>query len=218
MKVNFPLIICCVKIGIYVRVIEVLILLKNKEDVIKLILSDENMMKIIHTAGTLDLPDWWICAGFVRSKIWDTLHGFKEGTMTPDVDVIYYDPANKDEDYEKKLENKLKSLMPEIPWSVKNQARMHVVNQIPPYTSSEDAISKFPETATALGVKLDKENNLILTAPCGLEDVLKMEVKPTPFFTETRERAAIYEERLIKKNWTANWPMVKVHPVTLFSR
>ena len=192
-------------------------MLKTEEDVIKLIQSDDNMMKIIHTAGTLDLPDWWICAGFVRSKIWDTLHGFKERTMTPDVDVIYFDPAIINEDDEKKLEDELKSLMPVIPWSVKNQARMHVVNQIPPYSSSEDAISKFPETATALGVKLDKENKLVLTAPCGLEDVLHMEIKPTPFFTETKERAAIYEERLIKKNWTAKWPMVKVHHATLLS-
>ena len=192
-------------------------MLKNEEDVIKLIQSDDNMMKIIHTAGTLDLPDWWICAGFVRSKIWDTLHGFKERTMTPDVDVIYFDPANINEDDEKKLEDELKSLMPVIPWSVKNQARMHVVNQIPPYSSSEDAISKFPETATALGGKMDKENKLVLTAPCGLEDVLHMEIKPTPFFTETKERAAIYEERLIMKNWTAKWPMVKVHHATLLS-
>ncbi len=193
-------------------------MLKKKEDVIKLIQTDEGMMEIIHAASSLDLPDWWISAGFVRSKIWDTLHGFKEKTLTPDIDVIYFDPANIDEDFEKTLEAELKTLMPDVPWSVKNQARMHVVNQIPPYTSSEDAISKFPETATALGVKLDKEKRLILTAPCGLEDVLHMEIKPTPFFTETRERAAIYEERLIKKNWTAKWPMVKVQDITLLSR
>ncbi|MBT2679338.1 nucleotidyltransferase family protein [Bacillus sp. ISL-35] len=186
-------------------------MLKSKEDVIDIIQSDDKMMEIIHTASTLDLPDWWICAGFVRSKIWDTLHGFVERTLTPDVDVIYFDPSNLDEDYEKALEKKLAALLPGIPWSVKNQARMHVVNQIPPYTSSEDAISKFPETATALGVKLDSENQLVLTAPCGIEDVLNLEVKPTPFFTETSERVAIYEQRLVKKNWKDIWPMVKVH-------
>lgn len=193
-------------------------MLKNEEDIIKLIHSDEIMMEIISTASTLDLPDWWICAGFVRSKIWDTLHGFEERTLTPDVDVIYYDPAIIEEEFEKSLEKQLKSLLPGVPWSVKNQARMHVVNQIPPYISSEEAISKFPETATSLGVKLDMENSLVLAAPCGIDDVLHMEIKPTPFFTETRERAAIYEERLIKKNWTAKWPMVKVHHVTILSR
>ncbi len=30
-------------------------------------------MEILETANSLNLPDWWICAGFVRSKIWDTL-------------------------------------------------------------------------------------------------------------------------------------------------
>lgn len=188
-------------------------MLKRKEDVINLIQSDEAMMQIIKAAGTLDLPDWWICAGFVRSKIWDALHGFKDRTSTPDVDVIYYDPARIDENYEKELEKKLNSILPDVPWSVKNQARMHVINNIPPYTSSEDAISKFPETATALGVKLDKENKLVLTAPCGIEHVLNLEVRPTPFFTETKERAAIYEGRIIKKNWKAIWHKVKVHHV-----
>ena len=132
-------------------------MLKNEEDVIKLIQCDEKMMEIIKVASTLNLPDWWICAGFVRSKIWDALHEFNDRTEPPDVDVIYFDNTKIDEDYEKKLENKLIKLMPHIPWSVKNEARMHVINNLPPYTSSEDAISKFPETATALGVKLDMD-------------------------------------------------------------
>ncbi|MEC1520715.1 nucleotidyltransferase family protein [Neobacillus niacini] len=184
-------------------------MLNNKVDIIKLIQSDEQMMEIIKAASTLNLPDWWICAGFVRSKIWDTLHGFKERTQTPDVDVIYFDHTNIDEKVEKELENKLIRIMPQIPWSVKNQARMHINNNLPPYTSSEDAISKFPETATALGVRLEK-GNLVLTAPCGIEDVINLELKPTPFFIETKELAAIYEERILEKNWKAIWHKIKV--------
>ena len=186
-------------------------MLRNKEDVIKLIHSDEKMMEIIKAVSTLNLPDWWICAGFVRSKIWDTLHGFSNRTETPDVDVIYFDHTNIDENFEKELENKLISIMPNIPWSVKNEARMHVINNLPPYTSSEDAISKFPETATALGVKLDKDNNLVLTSPHGINDVINLEVKPTPYFTEIKELTAIYEERILKKNWKVIWNKVKVH-------
>ncbi|AYV67636.1 hypothetical protein C2I06_12580 [Niallia circulans] len=188
-------------------------MLKNDEDVINLIQSDEKMMKIIKIASTLNLPDWWICAGFVRSKIWDTLHSFNERTETPDVDVIYFDDKNIDENFEKELEKKLIKLMPNIPWSVKNEARMHIINNLPSYTSSEDAISKFPETATALGVTLDKENNLILTAPWGLDDAINLELKPTPYFTETKELAVIYEERIIKKNWKSIWHKIKVHHI-----
>ena len=189
-------------------------MLKNEEDVIKLIQCDEKMMEIIKVASTLNLPDWWICAGFLRSKIWDALHEFNDRTETSDVDVIYFDNTKIDEDFEKELENKLIKLMPNIPWSVKNEARMHVINNLPPYTSSEDAISKFPETATALGVKLDKDHNLVLTAPCGLDDVFNLEVKPTPYFTENKKLTAIYEQRIIKKNWKSIWPKIKVHHIS----
>jgi uncharacterized protein len=188
-------------------------MLKTEEDILALIGRDDDMMKILKAASTLNLPDWWICAGFVRSKIWDTLHGFNDRTKTPDVDVIYFDNTRVDEDVEKEWEDELRSILPGIPWSVKNEARMHVVNHIPPYTSSEDAISKFPETATALGVKLDKENQLVLTAPCGIEDVLNLELKPTAYFMETKERAAIYEERIRKKNWKGIWDRIRVHHI-----
>ncbi|WP_299741941.1 nucleotidyltransferase family protein [uncultured Rossellomorea sp.] len=188
-------------------------MLKNQEDVVKLIQNDKRMMEIVKAASKLDLPDWWICAGFVRSKIWDVLHGFENRTNAPDVDVIYFDDKNIDENTEKELEAELRKILPDIPWSVKNEARMHVINDIPPYISSEDAISKFPETATALGVKIDKNNRLILTAPCGIDDVLNLELKPTPYFQETKERIAIYEERIIKKNWKAIWHKIKVHHI-----
>ncbi|MCA0993454.1 nucleotidyltransferase family protein [Guptibacillus hwajinpoensis] len=179
----------------------------------KLIENDERMMEIIKAASQLNLPDWWICAGFVRSKIWDTLHGFEKRTDPPDVDVIYYNLDDTREKTEKELEAQLKRILPGVPWSVKNEARMHVINHIEPYTSAEDAISKFPETATALGVKIDKDNNLILTAPWGVDDVIHLEVKATPFFRESKERAAIYKERVIKKDWKEIWKKIEVYPL-----
>jgi len=186
--------------------------LESEQDIIQLVKNDEWMMEILHHAKSLHLPDWWVCAGFVRSKIWDTLHEYTERTPMPDVDVIYFDDSNLDEKVEKQLEQKLKSLSSLVPWSVKNEARMHVVNNIPPYSSSTDAISKFPETATALGLTLDEQNNVVLTAPCGIEDVLNLMIKPTPFFEETKERAKIYEERIAKKNWISVWGKVRAIP------
>lgn len=82
-----------------------------------------------------------------------------------------------------------------------------------PYSSSVDAISKFPETATALGVKLDDTDNVILTAPCGISDVVNLEVKPTHFFTMTKDRKEIYENRVTKKNWESIWYNLKVYHV-----
>src|SRR5690349_6783164 len=99
--------------------------IKTEQDIIQIIQNDTWMMDVLHTAKSLKLPDWWICAGFVRSKIWDTLHNYEVRTATPDVDVIYFDPFQKDEAYEQSLEMKLINIDATIPWSVKNQARMH---------------------------------------------------------------------------------------------
>ncbi|WP_212935171.1 nucleotidyltransferase family protein [Bacillus hominis] len=184
--------------------------IKTEQGIIQLIQNDPWMMNVLQMAKSLGLPDWWICAGFVRSKIWDTLHNFEVRTTTPDVDVIYFDSFLKDEAYEQSLEKKLMNIDTTIPWSVKNQARMHVVNNMPPYSSSVDAISKFPETATALGVTLDEKNNVILTAPCGIEDLLSLQVKPTSHFLETKERIHMYKKRVMKKNWQSKWPNITI--------
>lgn len=184
--------------------------IRNKDDIRAFIQEDKWMMDILASVKLLNLPDWWVCAGFVRSKIWDVLHDFDEKTPLPDIDVIYYDQAIVEEKEEKRLEEQLKDLMPTIPWSVKNQARMHIENGIPPYTSAEDAIAKFPETATALGVKLDEGNHVILTAPHGVQDIVNLVVRPTPYFFESEERMLIYAERVRKKNWQSIWGQVDV--------
>ncbi|HLR53052.1 MAG TPA: nucleotidyltransferase family protein [Candidatus Avamphibacillus sp.] len=190
--------------------------ISNEKDIIKLIKEDQWMMSLLRTVKTLHLPDWWICAGFIRSKIWDTLHGFRQRTPLPDIDVIYFNPKNVDKLEEKRIEDKLKSLVPDIPWSVKNQARMHLKNNMPPYSSSVDGISKFPETVTALGVKLDNKDDVILVAPWGIDDIIKLEVRPTPFY-KTKDRIKIYEERVMKKEWTTIWKKVNIYRPSSFS-
>lgn len=182
----------------------------REEDVLCLIEDDKWMMDILDAAQKLELPDWWICAGFVRSKIWDALHGFEERTALPDVDVIYFDSTNLLESEEKKFETQLKCIAPNIPWSVKNQARMHVKNNFPPYLSAVDGIANFPETATALGIKLDEYRNVVLAAPYGIGDALNLEVKPTPPFMDNKVLASIYKERVLKKNWISIWHKLKI--------
>lgn len=179
--------------------------LSNEQDIIKLIAADEWMMNVLQCASSLGLPDWWVCAGFVRSKVWDTLHLYEKRTPLPDVDVIYFEADIVDEENEKRLERDLTNLDPTIPWSVKNQARMHVVNHVTPYLSSTDGMSKFPETATAIGVTLDDKGGLLLSAPYGVEDLIFMKIKPTPYFEESQ----LFKDRLIAKKWSTKWPKVK---------
>ncbi|MDL4840693.1 nucleotidyltransferase family protein [Aquibacillus rhizosphaerae] len=185
--------------------------LKSENDIVKSIETDAWMMDILKAASQLNLPDWWICAGFIRSKIWDALHGFDERSPIEDIDVIYFNEIEMDEEVEKSYQQKLLEILPNIPWSVKNQARMHIVNDIKPYTCSIDAISKFPETATAIGVKLDSNYQVVLTAPHGVTDVINLHVKPTNLFLENEKLHAVYRERVIRKNWTSTWKEIKIN-------
>ncbi|WP_430392902.1 nucleotidyltransferase family protein [Bacillus suaedaesalsae] len=183
-------------------------MVRDISQIIILIEQDEWMMEILKTAQSLQLPDWWICAGFVRTKIWDTLSENSDRTPLDDIDVVYFDPTDLKEETEKEFEKVLQLLLPHVPWSVKNEARMHTVNGASPYTSTEDAISKFPETATALGVTITDQGKVLLTAPWGVGDVMSFKVKPTPYFRENKKIASIYEERIRKKSWKTNWPKV----------
>lgn len=132
----------------------------QEKDMIAWILEDVAMMNILRQVQSLGLPDWCICAGFVRSKVWDKLHGFAPSRL-PDVDVVYFDRNHKEESEEKKIERWLRQLDPSIPWSVKNQARMHIKNGQAPYTSTADGLANFPEVCTAIGVRMMSWNSLL---------------------------------------------------------
>lgn len=187
-------------------------IITSEADILRLVKEDAWMMEILKAAGTLQLPDWWVCAGFVRSKIWDVQHGFTERTPLADIDVIYYDPGDLREEVEKSWEAQLKRRYPGIPWSVKNQARMHTVNNLPPYYSSIDGMSKFPETATALGLSLDGNGEIILAAPHGISDVIQLVLRPSPYFAAHPHLLPIYEKRIAGKNWQSIWSGLRSLP------
>ncbi|MNJ33198.1 hypothetical protein D3C77_278790 [compost metagenome] len=89
-------------------------------------------------------------------------------------------------------------------WSVKNQARMHLRNGAMPYTSTLDAMSRWPETATAIGVRLTACDELELYAPHGLDDLFSMVVRRGPFFADRHD----YLDRVHRKNWLVDWPLL----------
>ena len=74
-----------------------------------------------------------------------------------------------------------------------------------PYTSSRDAMSKYPERCTAVGLRLNEESDFELFTPYDLEDILNFQVRPTPHFLENEDRMALYQTRLSKKNWQEKW-------------
>ena len=175
--------------------------------VVELITHDSWMMEILRTIKCLNLPDAWAAGGFIRNKVWDHLHDYKERTPLQDVDVVYFDKEDTSVETEQKIEKKLGQMAPDVPWSVRNQARMHIRDGDAPYTSTYDALLKWPETATAVGASLSEDGEVIALCPHGVQDLLDLEVRPTPKFLERRHR---YEERIKEKGWQIIWPKLKI--------
>lgn len=148
------------------------------------------------------LPDCWISAGFVRNFVWDRLHGYSEMTPLNDIDVVYFDPNDPSNDRETETEACLAQVMPGQIWQVRNQARMHISNNEPPYRSSTEAISHYLETPTAIAARHTGEG-VELAAPLGVSDLLGLIIRPTS--TVPAQQAA-FRDRAANKDWLQTWP------------
>lgn len=142
-----------------------------EQDVLKQFAADKDLMTMLMLIRSLRLKDSWLAAGSVRNFIWNILSGKSGFDAETDVDVIFFDP---DISYEEtiNIENRLKRAYPSYHWEVKNQVYMHLHSpNTRPYTSSQDAMSKYPERCTAVGVRLLENGQLELFAPYGLDDI-----------------------------------------------
>ena len=173
-----------------------------------MIASDTQRMHVLRLVQELDLPDCWVAAGFVRSCVWDYLHQRSPSPLPNDIDVIWFDPLKATQEHDLVLESMLRKQDPTLDWSVKNQARMHERNADLPYTSASDAMKYWPETATAVGIRLNGQANLEVSAPLGLDDLFELLVRPTDRFLAGKQ--AVYVDRVNSKNWQVIWPKLSI--------
>jgi hypothetical protein len=112
------------------------------------------------------------------------MHEVDEPTPIRDVDVAYFDDSNLARERDDALAQQLRERRPEVPWELTNQAGVHLWYEtkfgfpIPPARSIEDAVGMWPETATAVAVRLQPDNSLYVVAPCGLTDLLGLKAAP----------------------------------------
>ncbi|MGI9412114.1 MAG: nucleotidyltransferase family protein [Hyphomicrobiales bacterium] len=174
---------------------------------IDILRGDTLAVDCLNAVRDMDLPDGWIGAGFVRNKAWDVLHGRERFTPLNDVDVVYFDRSVTERRHETALEQRLAGVMPGVPWSVRNQARMHIRNGDPPYADTADALAHWVETATAVAARSDNGGAIHILAPFGLDDLVNLILRPTPAFTGKRDA---FDRRLAAKGWCGIWPKLAV--------
>ncbi|MBJ6126513.1 nucleotidyltransferase family protein [Microvirga splendida] len=181
--------------------------LRTISDIERLLEAHAASHALLLHVESLELPDAWIGAGFIRNSVWDVLHGRPiDVARLADVDVLFFDSRDTRKEPEAAIEFRLRSLAPDIPWSVKNQARMHLRNGDAPYRGTADAVAHWAETATAVAAR-STGGRVEVMAPYGVDDLLNLIVRPAPFFGHKMD---IYRERVTAKDWPARWPDLRM--------
>ncbi|WP_195854525.1 nucleotidyltransferase family protein [Aerococcus tenax] len=177
--------------------------------------SNSELIHLLKIIQSFKLHDSWLCAGCLRNYLWDYLsHGdLNKSIYFSDIDVIFYD---KNISYQETLniEKTIKERYPHYNWEVRNQYLMHKHSpHTKRYTSSKDAVSKFPEKCTAIAARLSENGQVECYAPYGYEDIIHFKVAPTPHFLEDSERLKVYQERIKKNNWQKTWPQLSFESI-----
>jgi hypothetical protein len=179
--------------------------MQGRRDVIAFLEDQPGIVPLLTAVARLGIDDCWIGAGLIRNAIWDHLHGFHVGLAAgSDVDVVYCDSEHSSLEHDLAIEARLRSKLPDIPWSVHNQARMPACNG-KVYRNTEDAIRCWPETATAIAARTTN-GRVEIMAPYGMDDLIGLIVRPTPKFMK---RLPLYRERIASKGWARRWPKLR---------
>jgi uncharacterized protein len=185
--------------------------MERKGELEEILKESGTIQGILEKALSLGLPDWYLGAGIIAQTVWNKKHGFDLNFGIKDADLVYFDSdlsQEKAATFVRKGENVFEEIA--IPVEIINEARVHLWYErefgynIDPYTSVEAAIDTWPTTATAVGIKIDGNDNLFIYAPFGIRDLLDMIVRPN--------KKQITQEIYAKKvnRWKKAWPNLQV--------
>jgi uncharacterized protein len=172
------------------------------------------MLAVLRAARACAAPDWWVGGGVLRDLVWDGLHGGFDPARVKDVDLAFYDPSDLRRAREAELEAALAAHLPGVTWDAKNQAAVHLWYRrkfgvsVPRLASAADGVATWPETATAVAVRLHPDDALEVLAPYGLADLLGGICRRNP----RRVTVEQYRDRLRRKRVAQRWPKVVIEP------
>jgi uncharacterized protein len=174
------------------------------------------LMRVLETVRDAGLPDAWVGAGVLRDLVWGELYGpgFAPGQVR-DVDVVFLDPGDLSRRRDEQATERLARARPGIPWQARNQAAVHTWYQrkfgggpVGPLRSIADAVATWPETATAVAVRLEPGGEIAVCAPLGLADLLDGVWRRNP----SRASLEVSRARLARHQPARRWPGVRVIP------
>ncbi|WP_311030127.1 nucleotidyltransferase family protein [Mesorhizobium koreense] len=181
------------------------------ESLHSILLESPLLAPIIEDWEKLELPDCWLVAGSLAQTVWNHVFNLPLAYGISDVDIVYFEPHDLSQGTEARHAARIRKAFSHLPvWiDVKNEARVHLWyaakfgSAITPYTSTVDAITTFPTTATAIGLR-KSPHGLRLSAPFGVDDLLRAVVRPN----KKQIRREIYEAKISR--WIKIWPNLTI--------
>lgn len=185
--------------------------MKRLEDIL---MSSEMIHATLKRASQFGIDNYYIGAGCITQTVWNYLSDYPLDYGIKDIDFVYYDNINMDYPSENKIITQVKQQYSDlkIEIDVKNQARVHLWYKehfgysIEPYQSLEAAINTWPTTATAIGIRMESNNELKVYAPFGLNDLFGKIVRAN----KAQITKEIFQAKVSK--WLSKWPDITVIP------
>lgn len=177
-----------------------------------IIMSNDAIREAVTRARMLDINNYYIGAGCITQTVWNYLFNKPLDYGIKDIDFVYFDDKDLKLDSENKVILEVKKIYSDLNFQidVKNQARVHLWYknhfgyEIKPYTSLESAINTWPTTATAIGVRMEKDNKFKVYAPFGLNDLFGKIVRAN----KVQITEEIYKSKV--SSWVKKWPNLKI--------
>ncbi len=185
---------------------------EHENELARLVHSSAWLMRLLRAARAVDAPDWWIGGGVLRDLVWDTRAGSFDPARVKDVDLAFFDPHDLSQERDRQVQAALSRQAPDVVWDAKNQAAVHTWYparfglEVGPLLDAADGVATWPETATAVAVRLDEHDGLAVTAAHGLHDLLEGVCRRN----RRRVSAEEYARRLQRKQVSHRWPHVQI--------
>jgi hypothetical protein len=179
------------------------------EELVDLIRSSPWMVGVLEAVRDEAVPEAWVGAGAVRDLVWGELYGsgFSPHDVR-DVDVPFFDPDDLSRANDDRVTGRLQRRLPGVPWEAKNQAAVHTwypakfgTGAVEPLTSIEDAVGTWPETATAVAVRLRTDDVIEVCAPLGTDDLLHGVWRRNPRRADLEQSLARFRRHQPQKRW-----------------
>ena len=168
---------------------------------------------IVERMPALGLPDCWLTAGCLFQTVWNVLSDRDPRAGIRDYDLNYFDATDLGWDAEDRQISRVRAVFADVDATieVRNEARVHLWYEqkfgvsSPPYRSTRQAISTFPNCSSCVGVR-PGELRLEVFAPFGLADLFAMRTRPNPVLAP----AGVYQMKTTR--WRQQWPGLTVLP------